>query len=93
MQVRQWMLNSCTKNTAMASTATLTAFLGEMAYTKSGGAGLPLFFLHGTGCDSEDWVSVIEKLPHNQRHITIDFCGHGKSNTPNEPFTLAGLTH
>ncbi len=48
---------------------------GEMSYSDSDNAGQPLLFLHGTGCDSSDWVRVIEGLPQNLRCIAIDFRG------------------
>ena len=64
---------------------------GQMTYTDSGGLGHPLLFLHGTGCDSSDWKSVIEQLPRHQRCIALDFRGHGQSSVPTEPFTLANL--
>ncbi len=69
----------------------LTTSWGDMAYTDSGGSGYPLLFLHGTGCSSADWLSVIEYLPPHQRHITLDFRGHGKSNTPTQTFTIKDL--
>lgn len=75
----------------MASTTTLTADWGKMTYLDTGGSGKPLLFLHGTGCDSADWTSVTEKLPQNQRLITVDFRGHGQSSVPTEPFTLTHL--
>lgn len=75
----------------MASATTLTTDWGEMAYSDTGGSGKPLLFLHGTGCDSADWVSVIERLPRDQRHITLDFRGHGLSTVPTEPFALTHL--
>lgn len=75
----------------MASTTTLTADWGKMAYLDTGGSDKPLLFLHGTGCDSADWTSVTEKLPQNQRLITFDFRGHGQSSVPTEPFTLTHL--
>lgn len=65
---------------------------GEMAYAESGGTGIPLLFLHGTGCDSEDWQSVIDILPSQLRCITLDFRGHGQSSIPTEHFTLANLS-
>ncbi len=75
----------------MASATPLTTDWGEMAYSDTGGSGKPLLFLHGTGCDSADWVSVIERLPRDQHHITLDFRGHGLSTVPTEQFTLANL--
>lgn len=76
----------------MACTTTLTTNWGKMAYSDTDGSGKPLLFLHGTGCDSADWTSVTEKLPQNQRLITVDFRGHGQSSVPTEPFTLANLS-
>ncbi len=75
----------------MDSITYLTTSWGEMAYADSGGTGIPLLFLHGTGCDSEDWQSVIDNLPSNQRCITLDFRGHGQSSTPNKAFTISNL--
>ncbi len=75
----------------MGSATTLTTYWGEMAYTDSGGLGHSLLFLHGTGCDSRDWKSVIEHLPRHQRCITLDFRGHGQSSIPTEPFKLTNL--
>ena len=64
---------------------------GEMAYADSGGTGCTFLFLHGTGCDSKDWMSVIDFLLSDQRSITIDFRGHGKSSVPSDPFTIDDL--
>ena len=64
---------------------------GEMAYSNSDNAGQPLLFLHGTGCDSSDWVRVIEGVPRSSRCITLDFRGHGQSSVPTQDFTLADL--
>ncbi len=64
---------------------------GEMAYVDSDNSGQSVLFLHGTGCDSLDWVDVIEGLPRNLRCIAIDFRGHGQSAVPTQPFTLADL--
>ena len=62
-----------------------------MAYLDSGDSGCPLLFLHGTGCDTSDWMQVIETLPSEQRCIAPDFRGHGQSAVPTQPFTLADL--
>ena len=75
----------------MFNTAYLQTSWGEMAYADSDGSGSTLLFLHGTGCDSTDWMTVIDSLPLQQRGITIDFRGHGKSSVPAEPFTLQDL--
>ena len=75
----------------MLDTKYLQTSWGEMAYANSGGSGSTLLFLHGTGCDSTDWLSVIDNLPQNHQSITVDFRGHGKSSVPTEPFTLQDL--
>ncbi len=77
----------------MGNTTTLTLQWGETAFADSNGSGTPLFFLHGTGCDSADWTSVTERLPQNQRYITLDFRGHGQSSTPTDPFTIENIAN
>ena len=64
---------------------------GELAYHDSGNLPSPLIFLHGTGCDASDWMSVTDALPRNQRCIALDFRGHGQSPVPTQPFTLTDL--
>lgn len=64
---------------------------GEMAYVDSFETGCALLFLHGTGCDSDDWITVIDNLPCRQRSLTIDFRGHGNSSVPTEPFVIEDL--
>ena len=71
--------------------ATIATSWGEMAYLNSGSSMPPLLFLHGTGCDTSDWMPVTERLPHNQRFIALDFRGHGQSSVPTQPFTLGSL--
>ena len=70
---------------------TLATDWGPMAYLDTGGAGLPLLLLHGSGCDSDDWAEVIRLLPSDTRVLAIDFRGHGRSAVPAEPFTLTDL--
>ena len=70
---------------------TITTDWGKMAYLDSGGPGHPLLFLHGTGCDASDWVSVVERLQGKWCCITLDFRGHGQSSVPTQPFTLGSL--
>ncbi|MYG09170.1 alpha/beta hydrolase [Candidatus Poribacteria bacterium] len=70
---------------------TMTMPWGEMAYHDFGSRIPPLLFLHGTGCDTSDWMPVTERLPCNQRFITLDFRGHGQSSVPTQPFTLGSL--
>jgi pimeloyl-ACP methyl ester carboxylesterase len=67
-----------------------------MAYSVRGGTGPALLFLHGTGCDSGDWGSTLHQLTSLAEHadvrtVLLDFRGHGRSDVPEEPFTLQDL--
>jgi len=62
-----------------------------MFYEDRGGRGIPIIFLHGTGCDSEDWAGVLAELPAGLRPIVTDFRGHGGSDTPKAVFSLGDL--
>jgi 3-oxoadipate enol-lactonase len=64
---------------------------GRMAWWDSGGAGLPLVLLHGTGCDSEDWDPMLAHLPASVRVVRLDFRGHGASDAGDAAFTLDDL--
>jgi len=62
-----------------------------MAYRDTGGNGIPVIFLHGSGCDSDDWDGVLSMLAPGLRSIRMDFRGHGASDTPSGEFTLDEL--
>jgi pimeloyl-ACP methyl ester carboxylesterase len=64
---------------------------GGMCFRDSGGPGLPLVFLHGTGCDASDWDAVLPGLPAGVRSIRPDFRGHGDSDVPRGAFRLRDL--
>jgi pimeloyl-ACP methyl ester carboxylesterase len=64
---------------------------GKMAYTDTGGTGVPLVFLHGTGCDDVDWAETIAHLPPGLHIVTLEFRGHGQTDVPAKPFTLQDL--
>jgi pimeloyl-ACP methyl ester carboxylesterase len=64
---------------------------GDLAFEDNAAAGTPLVLLHGTGCDSEDWLGVLDCLPPEQRVVTIDFRGHGRSGVPARAFTIDDL--
>lgn len=46
----------------------------------------PIILLHGWGVNSEEFKNIINKL--NYYVIAIDFIGFGKSEKPNQPFTI-----
>lgn len=64
---------------------------GKFAYRVRGNTGIPLIFLHGTGCDAADWKNMISLFPSNQYMIFPEFRGHGNSQIPEEKFTIRNL--
>ena len=64
---------------------------GRMAWRDTGGEGLPLLLLHGTGCDNEDWGGVLGHIEGSVRCVATEFRGHGDSSVPAHPFTLEDL--
>lgn len=64
---------------------------GRMAYSDTETDGMPVVFLHGSGCDSADWQATLQRLPAGLRVVLADFRGHGESSVPAEPFTLEDL--
>ena len=70
---------------------TLVTSWGKMAYWHVAGTGVPLLFLHGTGCDSTDWATTITSLPVGSPVVSLDFRGHGESDVPQIGFTLEDL--
>jgi len=78
-------------------TELLTAW-GTQYYCIEGAEGPPVLFLHGTGCDSEDWRATLHHLnpthrPTRLRAVLLDFRGHGRSSVPKMPFRLRDLTN
>lgn len=64
---------------------------GDLAFEDNAAPGIPLVLLHGTGCDSEDWRGVLDCLAPQQRVVTVDFRGHGRSGVPAQAFTINDL--
>lgn len=64
---------------------------GALAYSDTQSAGLPLMFLHGSGCDSRDWQPVFKAFTSEGRRIALDFRGHGESSVPGKSFTVNDL--
>lgn len=64
---------------------------GNIAYRRTEGRTPTLVFLHGTGCDADDWSGVLEALPSDIATLTLDFRGHGDSSVPDEDFQFTDL--
>jgi pimeloyl-ACP methyl ester carboxylesterase len=55
---------------------------GKNIFIKSSGNGDPIVFLHSSLLTSEMWNSQIDYFSKENKVITFDFCGHGKSDLP-----------
>jgi pimeloyl-ACP methyl ester carboxylesterase len=65
---------------------------GCCAWYERRGDGPTVLCLHGSGCDSTDWVPLIGHLPCDYRLLLMDFRGHGRSDNPPAHFTISDLT-
>jgi pimeloyl-ACP methyl ester carboxylesterase len=57
------------------------------------GSGPTLLLLHGLGCDSSTWASVMPTLAENYTVIAPDLLGHGASDKPNADYSLGGYAN
>jgi len=53
------------------------------------GQGEPLLFLHGLGSQGEDWGFQVPFFAPSYRVITVDLRGHGASDKPAGPYSVA----
>lgn len=53
------------------------------------GQGEPLLFLHGLGSQGEDWGFQVPFFASSYRVITVDLRGHGASDKPTGPYSVA----
>ncbi len=58
-------------------------------YYEIHGKGTPLVFLHGLGSSSLDWQKQVAFFSNQFQTITIDLRGHGKSEKPPGPYSVA----
>lgn len=53
------------------------------------GAGTPVLFIHGLGSSSQDWFAQVPAFAKRHRVITCDLRGHGQSEKPAGPYSIA----
>lgn len=56
------------------------------------GQGSPLLLVHGLGSSCQDWEYQIPALAARYRVIAMDIRGHGRSDKPNERYSIPGFT-
>jgi pimeloyl-ACP methyl ester carboxylesterase len=60
----------------------------DLFYTDEG-IGDPVVLLHGLGSSSGDWELQLPVLTPNHRVIAVDMRGHGRSDKPPGPYSIA----
>jgi len=60
----------------------------RMHYEVSGEAGEPLLLLHGWGGRGESFLPVTRDFQRTHRVYAVDFPGHGRSDEPDEPWSV-----
>ena len=55
------------------------------------GQGNPIVFLHGLGSSGRDWEPQVTAFSGRYQVITVDMRGHGQSDKPPGPYSIAGF--
>jgi len=62
---------------------------GITLYYDIRGVGQPLLFIHGLGSSSRDWEFQVTEFSRWYQVITLDLRGHGQSDKPAGPYSMA----
>jgi pimeloyl-ACP methyl ester carboxylesterase len=62
-----------------------------LVYHEAGRGSPPLLFVHGWACDRAFFAPQIEQFSRRHRTIAVDLRGHGDSDKPDQPYTMAGF--
>ena len=60
----------------------------RMYYELSGDSGRPLLLRHGRGGKGESFLPVVHDFRKTHRVCAVDFPGHGRSDEPDEPWSV-----
>ncbi|MBS0287968.1 MAG: alpha/beta hydrolase [Proteobacteria bacterium] len=61
-------------------------------YYERHGQGEPVLFIHGLGSSTRDWEYQLDYFKARYQMLLIDLRGHGKSDKPDHPYTIAQFT-
>ncbi|MEW5939787.1 MAG: alpha/beta hydrolase [Chloroflexota bacterium] len=62
---------------------------GINLYYEIHGEGQPLLFIHGLGSSARDWELQVGEFAKSYRVVTFDLRGHGQSDKPAGPYSMA----
>lgn len=74
---------------AQWQTGTVEADGVKLFYTRTGGDGPPVLLAHGFSDDGPCWTPIAEALAPDYDLIMVDARGHGRSDSPREPFSTS----
>lgn len=61
---------------------------GARLHVEEQGAGDPVVLIHGLGSSARDWFAQVPHLAERHRVLTLDLRGHGRSEKPDEPYSI-----
>lgn len=63
----------------------------ELAFTESGRGAPPVVLVHGWTCDHTYFAPQAAHLAARHRVVSVDLRGHGKSDKPEQTYTISGF--
>src|SRR5580698_6226854 len=63
----------------------------NLAYKERNRGARPILFVHGWGCDHIFFAPQMQFFSRSHHVISVDLRGHGKSDAPEQEYTMAGL--
>ncbi len=62
-----------------------------LVHDQTGRGDPPLVFIHGLACHRGFWSAQVHYFAPRHRVLAVDLRGHGESDAPEEPYTVAAL--
>ncbi len=63
----------------------------KLSYEETGSGGPPMLFVHGFGGGALHFSAQLEHFRRRARCVAVDRRGHGKSDTPEGPYTIPAI--
>ena len=61
----------------------------RLAFDTAGSGAPPILFVHGWCCDHSHFAPQVEHFKRRHRVVAVDLRGHGESDKPQDPYTMA----